>query len=412
MKKRPVTPEAADGLKRSGTLLKFKHFASKFTRWMLLFVPHSLSLSIGWLVGFRPKPRVEFWEQKYTVEFVCWGFLLYLKECFEVNFKIIWSKHFLRRETWVVSKTRVGMGFWKWGGWKLRKQILSLTRINLALIDFKQTVKIYKTIRALQSQQHWSCGDAATAARSKYIVISCFWTHVLCFTCAVEFELSNVGWAWLSDCFGRLSPNLCCLFWALLIEMCFTAVHLQRKRDLTWSLLHWQKMPVFFSLLRQLTDLCSPLYYRVPKDFEEPSDSPRRNYQMFSTLNRYGKKFGEMWTSFPLFVGSRFPQNCFCDAKKANNDFSLKIWQTALVTTGQQGSVKTGWWRKKLIRFIWPLLMIIRSKNRCCWPVVTRAVCQIFRLKPLFAFLASQKQFCGNLDPTNNGFVSSFFFRS
>ena len=89
MKKRPVTPGAADGLKRSGTLLKFKHFASKFTRWMLLFVPHSLSLSIGWLVGFRPKPRVEFWEQKYTVEFVCWGFLLYLKECFEVNFKII-----------------------------------------------------------------------------------------------------------------------------------------------------------------------------------------------------------------------------------------------------------------------------------------------------------------------------------
>jgi len=44
----------------------------------------------------------------------------------------------------------------------------------------------------------------------------------------------NVGWAWSSDCFGRLSPNLCCLFQALLIVMCSIAVYLQRKHDLTW----------------------------------------------------------------------------------------------------------------------------------------------------------------------------------
>jgi len=31
----------------------------------------------------------------------------------------------------------------------------------------------------------------------------------------------------------RLSPNLCCLFQALFIEMCSIAVYLQRKHDLT-----------------------------------------------------------------------------------------------------------------------------------------------------------------------------------
>ena len=62
-----------------------------------------------------------------------------------------------------------------------------------------------------------------------------FWTHVLCFTCNIEIWQSlSWGWAWLSDCFSRLSPNLCCLFQALSIEMCFTAEYLQRKHDLTW----------------------------------------------------------------------------------------------------------------------------------------------------------------------------------
>ena len=61
-----------------------------------------------------------------------------------------------------------------------------------------------------------------------------FWTHVLCFTCNIEtWQSLNVGWDWLSDCFSRLSPNLCCLFQALSIEMCFTAEYLQRKHDLT-----------------------------------------------------------------------------------------------------------------------------------------------------------------------------------
>jgi len=65
-----------------------------------------------------------------------------------------------------------------------------------------------------------------------------FWTHVLCFTCNIEtWQSLNVGWAWLSDCFSRLSPNLCCLFQALSIEMCFTAEYLQRKHDLIWLLL-------------------------------------------------------------------------------------------------------------------------------------------------------------------------------
>ena len=62
-----------------------------------------------------------------------------------------------------------------------------------------------------------------------------FWTHILCFTCNIEtWQSLSVGWAWLSDCFSRLSPNLCWLFQALSIEMCFTAEYLQRKHDLTW----------------------------------------------------------------------------------------------------------------------------------------------------------------------------------
>ena len=62
-----------------------------------------------------------------------------------------------------------------------------------------------------------------------------FWTHVLCFSCNIEtWQSLSVGWAWLSDSFSRLSPNLCCLFQALSIEMYFTAEYLQRKHDLTW----------------------------------------------------------------------------------------------------------------------------------------------------------------------------------
>jgi len=47
-------------------------------------------------------------------------------------------------------------------------------------------------------------------------------------------EIWEFGGIRLSDCFSRLSPNLCCLFQALSIEMCFTAADLQRKHDLTW----------------------------------------------------------------------------------------------------------------------------------------------------------------------------------
>jgi len=69
-----------------------------------------------------------------------------------------------------------------------------------------------------------------------------FWTHVLCFTCNIEtWQSLSVGWVWLSDCFSRLSPNLCCLFQDLSIEMYFTAEYLQRKHDLTW------RRPVRFS---------------------------------------------------------------------------------------------------------------------------------------------------------------------
>jgi len=61
------------------------------------------------------------------------------------------------------------------------------------------------------------------------------WTHVLCFTCNIEtWQSLSVGWAWLSNCFSRLSTNLCCLFQALSNEMCFTAEYLKRKHDLTW----------------------------------------------------------------------------------------------------------------------------------------------------------------------------------
>jgi len=67
-----------------------------------------------------------------------------------------------------------------------------------------------------------------------------FWTHVLCFTCNIEtWQSLNVGWDWLSDCFSRLSPNLCCLFQALSIEMCFSAEYLQRKHDLMWLVNMW-----------------------------------------------------------------------------------------------------------------------------------------------------------------------------
>ena len=63
-----------------------------------------------------------------------------------------------------------------------------------------------------------------------FVLNSCFVLHLCCWI----WQSSNVGWAWLSDCFGRLSPNLCCLSYALLIEMCSIAVYLQRKHDLTW----------------------------------------------------------------------------------------------------------------------------------------------------------------------------------
>ena len=50
--------------------------------------------------------------------------------------------------------------------------------------------------------------------------------------CNIEtWQSLNVAWTWLSDCFSRLSPNLCCLFQALSIEMCFTAEYLQCKYD-------------------------------------------------------------------------------------------------------------------------------------------------------------------------------------
>jgi len=62
--------------------------------------------------------------------------------------------------------------------------------------------------------------------------------HLYCWICLS----SNVGYAWLSDCLGRLSPNLWCLFYALSIEMCFIAVYLQRKHDMTW---HWFSCQVF-----------------------------------------------------------------------------------------------------------------------------------------------------------------------
>jgi len=66
-----------------------------------------------------------------------------------------------------------------------------------------------------------------------FVFFSC-WTHVLCFTCNIEtLQSLSVGWARSSDCFSRLSPNLCCLFQALSIEMWFTAEYLQRKHDLT-----------------------------------------------------------------------------------------------------------------------------------------------------------------------------------
>jgi len=41
-----------------------------------------------------------------------------------------------------------------------------------------------------------------------------FWTHVLCLTHTIEICQSlNIGCVWwLSDCFGRLSSSLCCLF--------------------------------------------------------------------------------------------------------------------------------------------------------------------------------------------------------
>ena len=45
-----------------------------------------------------------------------------------------------------------------------------------------------------------------------FVFIS-FRTHVFALhLCCWIWQSSNVGWAWLSDCFGRLSPNLCCLF--------------------------------------------------------------------------------------------------------------------------------------------------------------------------------------------------------
>jgi len=62
-----------------------------------------------------------------------------------------------------------------------------------------------------------------------------FWTHVLCFTCNIKtWQSLSVGWAWLNDRFSRTSLNLCCLFQALSIEMCFTAEYLQRTHDVTW----------------------------------------------------------------------------------------------------------------------------------------------------------------------------------
>ena len=79
-----------------------------------------------------------------------------------------------------------------------------------------------------------------------------FWTHVLCFTCNIEtWQSLSVGWAWLSDCFSRLSPTLCCLFQALSIEMCFTAEYLQRKHDLTWL--------DFIAQLTEHDDVITPL---------------------------------------------------------------------------------------------------------------------------------------------------------
>ena len=53
------------------------------------------------------------------------------------------------------------------------------------------------------------------------------------YTVVEGYKSDVIGWAWLSDCFSRLSLNLCCLFQALSIEMCCTAEYLQRKHDLT-----------------------------------------------------------------------------------------------------------------------------------------------------------------------------------
>ena len=69
---------------------------------------------------------------------------------------------------------------------------------------------------------------------------SCFVLHLFCWI----WQSSNVGWAWLSDCFGRLSPNLCCLFQDLLIKMCSIAVHLQRKHDLTLHCIRYVRLPI------------------------------------------------------------------------------------------------------------------------------------------------------------------------
>ena len=41
-----------------------------------------------------------------------------------------------------------------------------------------------------------------------FVLNSWFVLHLCCWI----WQSSNVGWAWLRDCFGRLSPNLCCLF--------------------------------------------------------------------------------------------------------------------------------------------------------------------------------------------------------
>jgi len=67
-----------------------------------------------------------------------------------------------------------------------------------------------------------------------FVLNSCFVPHLCCWI----WQSSNVSWAWLSDSFGRLSPNLWCLFKVLSIEMCSIAVYLQPKHDLTCKSLH------------------------------------------------------------------------------------------------------------------------------------------------------------------------------